>query len=311
MTTHVSLSEPNNPLRRDDAGGVAYPSPWYEFWSNFSRNKGALLGLVFVSILLLCALFAPWIAPHDPAEQYRDALLAPPLWQEGGRSGFFLGTDELGRDMLSRLIYGARTSLFVSFAAVSFAMLSGVMLGLVAAFSPKVIGAVLMRVMDILMALPALLLALAIVAILGPGLLNTIIAITVVAIPAFVRITRATAMTELSRDYVVASRVAGAGLGRLMWITVLPNCLAPLIVHATMNLSSGILEIAALGFLGLGVQPPTAEWGTMLSSARDFIESAWWVVMFPGLMILCSVLSINLMGDGLRDALDPKLKKIQ
>jgi dipeptide transport system permease protein len=192
---------------------------------------------------------------------------------------------------------------------VLLAMVPGVVLGLLAAFFPKVLGGVIMRVMDIMMALPSLLLAVAIMAILGPGLINAMIAIATVSLPAYVRLTRASAMTELNRDYVTASRVSGAGLFRLMFNTVLPNCMAPLIVHATMSFSSAILEIAALGFLGLGVQPPTPEWGTMLASARDYIERAWWVVSLPGLTILLSVLAINLMGDGLRDALDPKLKR--
>jgi dipeptide transport system permease protein len=166
----------------------------------------------------------------------------------------------------------------------------------------------IMRMMDIVMALPSLLMAVAIMAILGPGLVNAMIAIALVSLPAYVRLVRASAMSELKRDYVTAARLSGARTLRLMFVTVLPNCAAPLIVHATMSFSAAILEIAALGFLGLGVQPPLPEWGTMLASARDYIESAWWVVTLPGLTILWSVLAINLVGDGLRDALDPKLK---
>jgi len=287
----------------------SYPSPLKEFWQGFSYNKGAVAGLIFMTIVVLCAVLAPLVAPYSPIEQYRDHLLTPPAWLDGGSSAFLLGTDELGRDILSRLIYGARLSLFIGLCSVLLAMLPGVVLGLLAAFFPKVLGGVIMRVMDIMMALPSLLLAVAIMAILGPGLLNAMIAIATVSLPAYVRLTRASAMTELNRDYVTASRVSGAGLFRLMFNTVLPNCMAPLIVHATMSFSSAILEIAALGFLGLGVQPPTPEWGTMLASARDYIERAWWVVSLPGLTILLSVLAINLMGDGLRDALDPKLKR--
>ena len=166
-----------------------------------------------------------------------------------------------------------------------------------------------MRFMDVLLTLPSLMLAIVIVAILGPGLTNAMIAIAIVQLPNYTRLTRGSVLTERAKEYVIASRVSGAGSLRLMLATVLPNCMAPLIVHATMSFSSAILEIAALGFLGLGVQPPTAEWGTMLASARDYIESAWWVVTLPGLTILLSVLAINLMGDGLRDALDPKLKR--
>ena len=275
-----------------------YPSPLKEFWQAFAQNKGAVAGLLFMVVLVICALFAPWIAPHDPSEQYRDFMLTPPAWLEGGQLQFLLGTDEVGRDLLSRLIHGARLSLLIGLASV----------GLVAGFFPRLLGPSIMRLMDIMLALPSLLLAVAIVAILGPGLINTIFAIAIVSLPSYVRLTRAAVMGELNRDYVTASRLAGASLPRLMFITVLPNCMAPLIVQATLSFSSAILDAAALGFLGLGVQPPTPEWGTMLASARDYIERAWWVVTLPGLTILLSVLAINLMGDGLRDALDPKLK---
>lgn len=285
-----------------------YPSPLREFWSAFRRNKGALGGLIYMMLLVACALFAPALAPYNPSEQFRDFLLTPPAWQEGGTAQFILGTDELGRDMLSRLIHGARLSLLIGLASVVFSLLPGILLGLLAGFSPTRLGPFIMRLMDIMLALPSLLLAVAIVAILGPGLINTIFAIAIVSLPSYVRLTRAAVMTELNRDYVTASKLAGAGTLRLMFISVLPNCMAPLIVQATLSFSSAILDAAALGFLGLGVQPPTPEWGTMLASARDYIERAWWVVSLPGLAILLSVLAINLFGDGLRDALDPKLK---
>lgn len=289
------------------AAVLSYPSPLAEFWLGFSKNKGAVAGLGFMLLVALLAIFAPWVAPHSPIEQYRDHFLQPPVWS-GGTAQFLFGTDELGRDILSRLIHGARLSLLVGLVSVLLAMLPGVTLGLVAAFSGKVVDGLIMRLMDIMMALPALLLAVAIIAILGPGLINAMIAIALVSLPAYVRLSRASAMTELSRDYVTAARLCGAGPLRLMFVTVLPNCMAPLIVHATLSFSAAILEISALGFLGLGVQPPLPEWGTMLASARDYIESAWWVVTLPGLTILLSVLAINLMGDGLRDALDPQLK---
>ncbi|MDR7377710.1 dipeptide transport system permease protein [Rhodoferax ferrireducens] len=284
------------------------PSSWSEFWRGFTKNKGAVVGLVFMVLVCAAALFAPWVAPYDPIEQFREHFLTPPAWVAGGSSRFLLGTDEVGRDILSRLIHGARLSLFVGFVSVVLAMIPGVVLGLSAAFFGKALDSAIMRFMDIMMALPALLLAVAIMAVLGPGLGNAMVAIAVVSLPAYVRLTRASAMTELNRDYVTAARLSGAGTLRLMFVTVLPNCMAPLIVHATMGFSAAILEISALGFLGLGVQPPLPEWGTMLASARDYIERAWWVVTLPGLTILFSVLAINLMGDGLRDALDPKLK---
>ncbi|WP_160288195.1 ABC transporter permease subunit [Pseudomonas knackmussii] len=287
---------------------LVYPSPLKEFWQAFAHNKGAVGGLLFIALIIFCALFAPWVAPHDPSEQFRDFLLTPPVWMQGGNAQFLLGTDEVGRDMLSRLMHGARLSLLIALSSVVISLVPGLVLGLLAGFSPSRLGPVIMRLMDIMLALPSLLLAVAIVAVLGPGLMNTVIAIAVVSLPSYVRLTRAAVMSELNRDYVTASRLAGAGTLRLMFVTVLPNCMAPLIVQATLSFSSAILDAAALGFLGLGVQPPTPEWGTMLASARDYIERAWWVVSLPGLTILLSVLAINLVGDGLRDALDPKLK---
>lgn len=286
---------------------AAPPSSWASFWRSFSRNKGALAGLIYLVIVVLCAVFAGVLAPHSPIEQYRDALLSPPAWN-GGDPRFLLGTDDIGRDMLSRLLHGARLSLTIGLVAVTLSLLPGIALGLVAAFFPRVLGTAILRLMDVMLALPSLLLAIAVVAVLGPGLLNTMFAIALVAVPSYVRLVRASAMAELSKDYVVASRLAGAGTLRLMFDTVLPNCMAPVIVTATMGFSDAILTAAALGFLGLGAQPPMPEWGTMLASARDYIERANWVVTLPGLAILTTVLAINLMGDGLRDALDPRLK---
>jgi dipeptide transport system permease protein len=280
-----------------------------EFWYYFSENSGAVIGLVFFLFLIVVALLAPLIAPHGPNEQYRDAVLLPPFWQEGGRASFALGTDAVGRDMLSRLIYGTRYSLFIGVIVTSIALVGGVLVGVVAGYFRGWVDTVIMRVMDIILAFPSLLLALVLVAVLGPGLTNAMIAIALVFQPHFVRLTRAAVMTEKTRDYVVAAKVAGAGPLRLMFKTILPNCMAPLIVQATLSFSSAILDAAALGFLGQGAQPPTPEWGTMLAEAREFILRAWWVVTFPGLAILITVLAINLMGDGLRDALDPKLRR--
>ncbi|KSV84921.1 Dipeptide transport system permease protein DppC [compost metagenome] len=280
-----------------------------EFWYYFSENRGAVIGLVFFLLLVLLAVFAPWIAPHDPVAQYRDAVLVPPIWQEGGRAGYLLGTDAVGRDMLSRLIYGTRFSLFVGVIVTTLSLVGGIALGVIAGYFRGWVDTVIMRVMDIILAFPSLLLALVLVAVLGPGLVNAMIAIALVFQPHFVRLTRAAVMSEKTRDYVVAAKVAGAGHGRLMFKTILPNCMAPLIVQATLSFSSAILDAAALGFLGMGAQPPTPEWGTMLAEAREFISSHWWVVTLPGIAILITVLAINLMGDGLRDALDPKLKR--
>ena len=280
-----------------------------EFWFYFSQNRGAVIGLAVFALLVLTAIFAPLIAPHDPTQQYRDALLVPPFWEEGGRAGFLLGTDAVGRDMLSRLIYGAQYSLFIGIVVVAIALIGGVVIGLVAGFYGGWVDSVIMRVMDVVLAFPSLLLALVLVAILGPGLTNAMIAIAIVYQPHFARLARAAVMGEKAREYVTAAKVAGASNLRLMFKTILPNCLAPLIVQATLSFSSAVLDSAALGFLGMGAQPPASEWGTMLAEAREFILRAWWVVTFPGLAILISVLAINLMGDGLRDALDPKLKR--
>ncbi|OBZ92714.1 peptide transporter [Pararhizobium polonicum] len=288
---------------------ITPPTGLAEFWFYFSRNKGAVIGLVIFTIILLLAIFAPLVTPHSPSIQNRDVLLLPPALATGGQWTYFLGTDAVGRDILSRLIYGARFSLFIGLVVVTISVISGVLVGLIAGYFRGRTDTIIMRVMDIILAFPSLLLALVLVAVLGPGLVNAMIAISLVNLPHFVRLTRAAVMTERTKDYVIASRVAGAGTLRLMFLTILPNCLAPLIVQATLAFSAAILDAAALGFLGMGAQPPTPEWGTMLAEAREFIQRAWWVVTFPGLAILITVLAINLMGDGLRDALDPKLKR--
>lgn len=278
-------------------------------WVAFAANRGALAGLVFVGIVLFCAIFADVIAPHDPTAQNRGALLQPPVWAAGGSWDHLLGTDPIGRDLLSRIIHGARYSLFIGAFVVVLSMSFGIGLGLVAGYFRGVTEVIIMRVMDVILAFPSLLLALGLVAILGPALINAMIAIALVLLPHFVRLARASVIAERDREYVIASRLAGASHLRLMVNTILPNCMAPLIVQATLSFSNAILDAAALGFLGMGAQPPTPEWGAMLAEAREFILRAWWVVTFPGLAILLTVLSINLMGDGLRDALDPKMKR--
>ncbi|MDR7143287.1 ABC transporter permease subunit [Rhizobium sp. BE258] len=285
------------------------PSVLAEFWYYFSRNKGAVIGLFIFLFILVIAIGAPIVAPHAPDEQNRQLLLSVPFWMDGGSFTYPLGTDAVGRDILSRLIYGARFSLFIGVVVVTLSVVAGVLIGLVAGYFRGRVDIVIMRLMDIILAFPSLLLALVLVAVLGPGLTNAMIAISIVNQPHFVRLTRAAVMSEREKEYVVASRVAGAGTLRLMFKTILPNCLASLIVQATLAFSAAILDAAALGFLGMGAQPPTPEWGTMLAEAREFIQRAWWVVTFPGLAILITVVAINLMGDGLRDALDPKLKR--
>lgn len=291
------------------AGRKARRAMLSEFWYYFSENRGAVAGLVIFALLVIAALLAPLIAPHLPHEQNRQAVLLPPAWAAGGNSDYLLGTDAVGRDILSRLLYGARYSLFIGVVVVSASLASGIVIGLIAGYFRGWIDTVIMRLMDVILAFPSLLLALVLVAVLGPGLTNAMIAIALVYQPHFVRLTRASVMAEKTKDYVVSARVAGAGPIRLMLSTILPNCLAPLIVQATLSFSTAVLDAAALGFLGMGAQPPTPEWGTMLAEAREFILRAWWVVTLPGLAILVTVVAINLIGDGLRDALDPKLKR--
>jgi len=283
--------------------------PWREFWGYFSANKGAVAGLAVVVLLLGLAAFANVLAPYPPDLTNNAVFLKPPVWQEGGSWSYLLGTDAIGRDMLSRLIHGARLSLLIGIAVVALSIVVGIVLGLVAGYLRGVTEIAIMRMMDIILTLPSLLLAIVIVAILGPGLMNAMLAVAVVLLPHYVRITRAAVIAEMSKDYVTAARAGGAGRLRLMLNEVLPNCAAPLIVQATLGVSTAILDAAALGFLGMGAQPPASEWGTMLTDAREFVLRAWWVVTFPGLMILFAVLAFNLMGDGLRDALDPKLKR--
>lgn len=280
-----------------------------EFWHYFSENNGAVAGLIVVLVLVLLAIFADLVAPHSPVQQYREAFLRPPVWMEGGSWEFILGTDAVGRDILSRIIHGARYSLYVGAIVIAIAFSAGITLGLIAGFFRGTVEVLIARSMNIILAFPSILLALVLVTILGPSLTNAMIAVAVTVLPHFVRLTRASVISECARDYVTSARVAGARLPRLMFVTVLPNCMAPLIVQATLSFSTAILDAAALGFLGQGAQPPTPEWGAMLADAREFITRAWWVVTFPGLAILITVLAINLFGDGLRDALDPKMKR--
>jgi dipeptide transport system permease protein len=283
--------------------------PLREFWSYFSANKGAVAGLIIVVTVILIALFAPLLAPHLPDVTNTTVALKPPFWQAGGAMIYPLGTDAIGRDILSRLIYGARLSLLIGVAVVALSVMVGTVLGLTAGYFGGLYAIAVMRLMDIILTLPSLLLAIVIVAILGPGIMNAMLAVAVVILPHYVRIARAAVISETSKNYVTAARTNGASHLRLMFNEVLPNCLAPLIVQASLGISTAILDAAALGFLGLGAQPPASEWGTMLADAREFVLRAWWVVTFPGAAIFITVIAFNLLGDGLRDAFDPKLKR--
>ncbi len=290
--------------------GSAVPAgPFRSFWRAFRENRGAVIGLCVVGFIVLLAVLADILPLHNPIEQFRDVTKLPPAWTAKGNWAYPLGTDALGRDMLSRLIHGARISLFIGLAVMSVSMVVGVLLGLTAAWFGGLIDVVIIRIMDLIMAVPSLVLAILIMAILQPSLTNTIIAVTAVGLPRYVRLVRASALTELTKDYVTAAKVSGVGPLRLMTVTVLPNCLAPLIVQAALGVSDAILEAAGLGFLGLGAQPPMPEWGAMLADSREFITAAPWIMALPGIAILITVLAINLTGDGLRDALDPRLRR--
>ena len=286
----------------------AVPGTLREFWQAYRQSRGAVIGLALILVLVVLAIGANVVAPYSPNEQFREFTLVPPVWNDGGSTRFLLGTDPVGRDILSRLIHGTRLSLLIGIISVAISLSLGLVLGLVAGYFRGLVETTIMRLMDVMLSLPSLLLAIAVVAILGPGLINAMYAIAIVLLPHYVRLTRAAVIAEAAKEYVASSRIAGAGPLRLMFNTILPNCAAPLIVQATLGFSNAILDAAALGFLGLGAQPPTPEWGSMLADALEFIQRASWVVTFPGLAILVTVLAFNLMGDGLRDALDPKLK---
>lgn len=271
------------------------------------ENRAAVASLSFLSVWILLAILAPLLPLHSPNEVFEGMQMKPPFWSEGSADGHLLGTDDLGRDMLSRLIFGARISLGFGFLCVVASVLLGGSLGVTAGYFGGMWDRFVLRVVDILMALPSLLLAIVVVAVLGPSLWNALWAVTLVALPGFIRVSRAAVLAEKEKEYVQASRAFGAGRFRQMLVVILPNCLAPMIVQGSLGFSDGILNMAALGFLGLGAQAPTPEWGVMLSDSKAYIESAAWLVTWPGLCILSIVLAFNLLGDGLRDAFDPKI----
>ncbi|HSM75271.1 MAG TPA: ABC transporter permease [Desulfobacterales bacterium] len=272
------------------------------------RNKTAVAGLVIVIAFVLTAIAAPLLSPHDPLATSLYDQLKPPVWHAGGTWKHILGTDDLGRDILSRLIYGARVSLLVAVSSVGLAFGVGTLLGAIAGYYRGFRDGVIMRVMDIILAFPYILLAIVVVAYLGPSLRNAMIAIGITYVPRFARIVRGSVLEECGKDYVTAARAVGARDWRIILIAVLPNCLGPLIVQTTLSFASAILDAAALSFLGLGAQPPTPEWGAMIANSRALILRAPWVMTFPGIAILLAVLGFNLFGDGLRDALDPRLR---
>ena len=277
---------------------------WRESWYQFRKNKAAMTGLTLIVLFILMGIFAPVLAPHDPVEQIIAVRKSPPL-----TPGYLLGTDDLGRDMLSRLIYGARISMVIGVVSVGISLFFGLLIGTISGYFGGWLDSIIMRLVDIMLAFPYILLTIVIVAILGPSLTNAMIAIGISQIPRYIRVVRASVLAEKENDYVQAERSLGAGDMELMFTTILPNSLAPTIVQATLGVGEAILSSAGLSFLGLGAQPPTPEWGLMIASSKEFITNAWWIVTFPGLAILVTVLGFNLLGDGLRDILDPRLRE--
>ncbi len=285
--------------------GERYRKPtslWQDALRRLLRNKLAVVGMVILAAFLLSAIFAPWLAPYDPVKQELVKRRQPPSREH------LLGLDEVGRDILSRIIFGARTSLQVGVGSVSFAIVIGALTGAVSGYLGGWVDNLVMRLMDILLAFPSMLLAIAIVSILGPGLMNMLYAIAIVSIPQYARIVRASVLSVKEQDYILAARAIGCPPSHILFRNVLPNCLTPLIVQATLGIATAILDAAGLSFLGLGAQPPTPEWGAMLGRGRGSVFTAPHIVFFPGLAIMLTVLGFNLLGDGLRDALDVRLR---
>ncbi|MCT4563857.1 MAG: ABC transporter permease [Maledivibacter sp.] len=277
-------------------------SQWVEIGRRLKKNKAAMFGLSIILLLILTAIFADFIAPYHYAKQsLKDALQTP-------SSAHWFGTDEFGRDIFTRVVYGARISLMVGILAVGIAMIIGGALGAIAGFYGGKLDNIIMRCMDVLLAIPSILLAIAIVASLGPGLANLMIAVGISNIPRYARIMRASILSVRDQEYIEASKSVGANDFAIIVKHIIPNCLAPVIVQATLGVASAILSCAGLSFIGLGINPPTPEWGSMLSRGRDYIRDCWHITAFPGLAIMITIFSLNLLGDGLRDAFDPKLK---
>ncbi|WP_374644182.1 ABC transporter permease [Tabrizicola sp.] len=297
MTTlRAWLSDPNPASRRQARLGQAWLA-----WQRIRRNRLAMAGLVIVGLLLLVALLAPQIAPHDPLAQNLSRRLLPP-----GTPGNLLGTDDFGRDILSRIIHGARITLYIIALVAVTAPVLGLLIGTVAGYFGGWIDAALMRLTDIFLAFPRLILALALVAVLGPGIENAVLAIALTAWPPYARVARAETLTVRSSDYIAAIRLQGASAPRIIAGHVVPMCLPSVIIRVTLDMAGVILIAAGLGFLGLGVLPPTPEWGLMISSGRKYLFEQWWVATMPGLAIFIVSLGFNLLGDGLRDVLDPR-----
>jgi ABC-type dipeptide/oligopeptide/nickel transport system permease subunit len=283
--------------------GAKPPTLFRETVSILAQSRTAVAGAFIILVFVLCAIAAPLLSPYDPVAQVIAERQTPPF-----SPGHLLGTDELGRDVLSRIIYGARISMVIGIVSVGISLSLGLLIGTLCGYYGGWLDRIVMRLIDIMLAFPYILLTIVIVAILGSSLVNAMIAIGISQVPVYARVVRASVLAEKENDYVAAERSLGAGDLSLMAGTILPNCLAPIFVQATLGIGDAILSSAALSFLGLGAKPPTPEWGLMIASAKEFVTSAWWIVTFPGIAILLTVLGFNLLSDSLRDALDPRLR---
>lgn len=289
---------PINPQEKTEKS----PSLWLDAWKSFKKNKLALIGTAIVLFFVLLAIFAPWIAPSGIDDQELVKRLQPPS------SEHWFGTDDFGRDIFSRVIYGARISLWVGLLSVLGSAIIGSLLGIIAGYYGRVIDTIICRIFDIMLAFPSILLAIAIVAILGPSLRNALIAIAIINIPNFGRLIRSRVLSVKEEEYIMAAKAIGMKDSRILLQHILPNSMAPIIVQGSLAIASAIIEAAALGFLGMGAQPPNPEWGKMLADSKQYLVQAPWTMIFPGIAIMLTVLGFNLMGDGLRDALDPRMK---
>jgi peptide/nickel transport system permease protein len=277
--------------------------PWKEAILSFYKNRLALVGLGIVIFFIILAIIAPWIAPYSFKDiKLSEKLLAP-------SSEHWFGTDDFGRDIFSRIVYGARISLWVGFFSVLGSVVVGTFLGIVSGYYGRWVDAIISRTFDIMLAFPSILLAIAVVAILGPSLQNALIAIAVINIPNFGRLVRSKVLSVKQEEYIMAAKAVGMRDTRILFHHILPNSVSPVIVQATLAIATAIIEAAALGFLGMGAQPPTPEWGKMLADSKNYLMQAPWTLFFPGVAIMLTVLGFNLMGDGLRDILDPKMKQ--
>jgi peptide/nickel transport system permease protein len=296
MTLTEWLRDPNPTSRFQSRMVQSYLS-----WLRMKRNKLAMIGLLITVALVLMAIFAPLLAPYDPITQNLQERLQPPL-----TAGHWLGTDDFGRDIWTRILYGSRITLYIVLLVILTAPVFGLLVGTVAGYFGGWVDQVLMRITDIFLAFPKLILALALVAVLGPGMVNAVLAIAITSWPPYARVARAETLTVRNSDYIAAVKLQGAGPMRVIWGHVMPMCLPSVIIRVTLDMAGVILTAAGLGFLGLGVQPPVPEWGLMISAGRKFLFEQWWVATMPGLAIFIVSLGFNLLGDGLRDVLDPR-----